>query len=64
MIRAVLPGAKYTNAGTLVNVSLQKREEAVEKKIGFYRNTAAVEGGITGAGRNGWKMDSDLNILL
>ena len=50
MIRAVLLGAKYTSADTLVNVSLQEREEAVKKKIGFYRNTAAVEGGITGAG--------------
>lgn len=50
MIRAVLLGAKYTSADTLVNASLQEREEAVQKKIDWYRNTAAVEGGITGAG--------------
>ena len=50
MIRGVLFGAKYTTADTLVNVSLQVREEAVEKKINWYRKTAAVEGGITGAG--------------
>lgn len=50
MIRAVLLGAKYTSADTLVNVNLQSREEAVEKKIDRYRKTAAVEGGITGAG--------------
>ncbi len=50
MIRGVLFGAKHTTAGPLLNSSLQQREEAVQKKIDFYRNTAAVEGGITGAG--------------
>lgn len=50
MIRGVLFGAKYTSADTLVNVSLQEREEAVQKKIDWYRKTAAIEGGITGAG--------------
>ncbi|MEO7562087.1 MAG: EcsC family protein [Ferruginibacter sp.] len=50
MIRAVLFGAKFTSGDTLVNVSLKEREEAVLKKINWYRKTAAVEGGITGAG--------------
>ncbi|CAN5471558.1 EcsC family protein [soil metagenome] len=50
MIRGVLFGATHTTAGPLLNSSLQHREEAVQKKIDFYRNTAAVEGGITGAG--------------
>ena len=50
MIRGVLFGAKYTTADTLVNTSLQEREEAVQKKIDWYRKTAAIEGGITGAG--------------
>jgi EcsC protein family len=50
MIRGVLYGAKHTSADTLVNASLQVREEAVLKKIDWYRKTAAVEGGITGAG--------------
>lgn len=50
MIRGVLFGAKYTTADTLVNVTLQEREEAVQKKIDWYRKTAAIEGGITGAG--------------
>jgi hypothetical protein len=50
MIRGVLFGAKYTSTDTLVNVTLQQREEAVEKKIDWYRKTAAIEGGITGAG--------------
>ena len=50
MIRGVLLGAKYTTSDPLVNVSLQVREDAVLKKIDWYKNTAAVEGGITGAG--------------
>lgn len=50
MIRGVLFGAKYTVSDVLMNVSLQTREEAVQKKIDLYKNTAAVEGGITGAG--------------
>ena len=50
MIRGVLFGAKHTTAETLLNSSLRDREDAVRKKIERYRNTAAVEGGITGAG--------------
>jgi uncharacterized protein (DUF697 family) len=50
MIRGVLFGAKYTTARPVVGQSLQERETAVEKKIDVYKTTAAVEGGITGAG--------------
>ena len=50
MIRAVLFGASYTVSEPLQNAGLQVREEAVQKKIDRYRKTAAVEGGITGAG--------------
>ncbi|MEP6952056.1 MAG: EcsC family protein [Ginsengibacter sp.] len=50
MIRGVLFGAKHTTARPLPGQSLQAREEAVQKRIEFYRTTAAVEGGITGAG--------------
>ena len=50
MIRGVLFGAKHTTSNSLMNISLQAREEAVQKKINLYRKTAAVEGGITGAG--------------
>jgi hypothetical protein len=50
MIRGVLFGSKYTTADPLRNASLQIREARVEEKIKFYRTTAAVEGGITGAG--------------
>jgi len=50
MIRGVLFGAKHSTAKTLLNASLRDREDAVRKKIEGYRNTAAIEGGITGAG--------------
>ncbi|MEO6733079.1 MAG: EcsC family protein [Ferruginibacter sp.] len=50
MIRGVLFGAKHTTSKPLMNVSFQEREDAVKRKIDWYRNTAAVEGGITGAG--------------
>ncbi len=50
MIRGVLFGAKYTTAAALTNTPLQAREIAVKQRIGFYRTTAAAEGGITGAG--------------
>ncbi len=50
MIRGVLFGAKYTTAHPLENIHLQQREVAVQKKINIYRKTAAIEGGITGAG--------------
>ena len=50
MIRGVLFGAKHSTAKTLLNTSLRDREDAVRKKIEGYRNTAAIEGGITGAG--------------
>ncbi len=50
MIRGVLFGANHTTASPLSGLSLQAREAAVLKRIEFYRTTAAVEGGITGAG--------------
>lgn len=50
MIRGVLFGANYTTAKPLSGLSLQAQEEAVQQRMKFYGNTAAVEGGITGAG--------------
>jgi hypothetical protein len=50
MIRGVLFGATHITAKPLVGMSLQEREVVVEKKIEVYKTTAAVEGGITGAG--------------
>jgi len=51
MIKGVLFGAKYTTQKALgETISLEEKEMAVNKRIEFYRTTAAVEGGITGAG--------------
>jgi hypothetical protein len=50
MIRGVLFGAKYTTAKPLMNMSLLIRENMIRKKIENYKTTAAVEGGVTGAG--------------
>ncbi|MFW5756412.1 MAG: EcsC family protein [Tangfeifania sp.] len=50
MIRGVLFGANYTTAKPLSGVSLQEREAAVRQRIKIYKNTAAAEGGVTGAG--------------
>ena len=50
MVKGVLFGAKYISSEPLQNTSLELREERVRKKINIFRKTAAVEGGITGAG--------------
>lgn len=50
MIKGVLFGAKHTTAKPLQGASLFERELVVKEKIKFYRSTAAVEGGVTGAG--------------
>lgn len=50
MIRAVLFGATYTSVNTPREDSLEAKEAAILKRLGQYRTTAAVEGGITGAG--------------
>jgi len=50
LIRGVLFGAKHTTAKPVLNISLEEREISVLKKIDTYKKTAAVEGGIAGAG--------------
>ncbi|MGC4231701.1 MAG: EcsC family protein [Niabella sp.] len=50
MVRGVLFGAKYTTPKPLQNATLFERELVVKEKIKFYRSTAAIEGGVTGAG--------------
>lgn len=50
MTRAVLTGSHHTTQPPLKNEILYLRERRVLDKIDFYRRTAAVEGGITGAG--------------
>lgn len=50
MIRAVLFGARYTAVKPMGDKPLAERESEVLRRIEFYRTTAAVEGGVTGAG--------------
>ena len=50
MVRAVIFGAKITTPATVKEGTLADRETIIEEKIKIYRNTAAAEGGITGAG--------------
>ena len=42
MIRGVLFGATHTTTAPLLNAGMQEREEAVQKKIDFYRKTKQV----------------------
>lgn len=50
MIEAVLTGSQFGAPTPLEHLSLAEREALVLKRIGFYKRTAAAEGGITGAG--------------
>jgi hypothetical protein len=50
MIRGVLFGAKWTTRNKKTQLSLEENDHIVEEKIKIYRNTAAAEGAVTGAG--------------
>ena len=50
MVRGVLFGAKFTIKKPAEVTSLQHTEEELERLVKTYKHTAAVEGGITGAG--------------
>lgn len=50
MVRGVLFGAKYTSPKHVPGKSLEVSEAAIRERIKMYKNTAAVEGGVTGAG--------------
>lgn len=50
MVRGVLFGSTYTTRRPLTGASLVARETAVRTRIRSYRNTAAAEGAVTGAG--------------
>ena len=50
MVRGVLFGSKYTVSGVHVPTSFGEKEMAARQKIKNYRNTASIEGGLTGAG--------------
>jgi len=50
MTRAVLFGAGFTTRATINHESMEACEAAVRERVVFYRNTAAAEGAVTGAG--------------
>src|SRR5512133_763118 len=50
MVRGVLFGAQQITGKPATVHTLQETEEAVQKLIKNYKHTAAVEGGLTGAG--------------
>ncbi|NIJ53665.1 EcsC family protein [Dyadobacter arcticus] len=50
MIRGVLTGAEFTTSPVLYGSNLEAIEKDVLKKINFYKNAGAAEGGIAGAG--------------
>lgn len=50
MVQAMIFGSKYTAPKPLTHTTLALREILVHKRIKNYRTTAAIEGGITGAG--------------
>ncbi|RSK47148.1 EcsC family protein [Hymenobacter rigui] len=50
MVQGVLFSSTHTTQKPVLEGTLQEREERVRARIRAYRNTAAVEGGVTGAG--------------
>jgi EcsC protein family len=50
MTQAVITGANYTAPPPLQSGDLETREQLVTARIEVYRRTAAIEGGVTGAG--------------
>ena len=50
MTQAVLAGSNYTATAPLLEGDLAAREKLVAAKVDRYRRTAAIEGGVTGAG--------------
>ncbi|SNR33308.1 MULTISPECIES: EcsC family protein [Hymenobacter] len=50
MVRGVLFGSGYITRRPLADATLQAREVAVRTSVRNYRNTAAAEGAVTGAG--------------
>src|SRR5215217_1178913 len=49
MVRGVLFGAQHTAPKAALFSSLKSTEEGVERRVKFYKNAAAAEGGVTGA---------------
>jgi hypothetical protein len=63
MTRSILTGADLTTAPPLIGASLAERDRRALAAIDGYRKTAAVEGGVTGAG-GFWMALADFPALL
>lgn len=63
MTRTILTGADVTTAPPLIGASLAERDRRALAAIDGYRATAAVEGGVTGAG-GFWMALADFPALL
>ncbi len=50
IVKVVITGSSFIRPKAKVDLSLQERESKIRKRINWYRNTASVEGAITGAG--------------
>jgi hypothetical protein len=50
MTRAVIFGSGFTTGKPLADATLEQREVKVKQRIKIYKNTAATEGALTGAG--------------
>lgn len=49
-VEAMLAGSKWIAPKPLLKASLEDREKKVRERVNFYKNTAAAEGAVTGAG--------------
>lgn len=63
MTRTILTGADITTAAPLIGASLGERDRRARSTIDGYRKTAAVEGGVAGAG-GFWLALADFPALL
>ena len=63
MTQAVLYGAGFITRVPESDTSLEEREVAVRKRIGFYKKTGATEGALTGAG-GFWLALADFPLLF
>lgn len=50
MVRGVLFGSMHLTSKPVLELPLAEREAAVRTRVKYYRNTAAAEGAVTGAG--------------
>ncbi|MEN8908061.1 MAG: EcsC family protein [Clostridiales bacterium] len=50
LVKGVITGSDFVSGKPKINLSLRECEDKIQEKMKTYRNTAAVEGAVTGAG--------------